>query len=273
MSYFESKILKVWQFFFCLRMYGLRNALLMTVRVGSTLKSRTLRFRIRGRSRAQRFTFRGKTDLGVLSHFSKEGFFIQDAPGAPVKTILDCGANIGDETVRFRLHHPNAEIIAVEADPDNAALLKDSFSDDPLTTVVCGAVWRTDTELTVCKDQGGNPEASSVTSESANGQKIPAHSVASLMKMRGWTSIDILKLDIEGAEYELFSDNVEWLNCVKALVFEVPDGDRPGTLQLIFERLKNSEWSGSTCGECLVLIRQSLPWKPVRVIGIQPDLH
>ena len=161
MTYFESKILKVWQFFFCLRMYGLRNALLMTVRVGSTLKSRTLRFRLRGQSRTQRFTFRGKTDLGVLSHFSKEGFLIQDSPSSPVKTILDCGANIGDETVRFRIHHPNAEIIAVEADPDNAALLKDSFSDDPLTTVVCGAVWPTDTELTVCKDQGGNPEASS----------------------------------------------------------------------------------------------------------------
>lgn len=269
MTYFESKLQKIWQFFFCLRLYGLRNAILMTVRVGSTTRSRTLHFRTRNPSRTMPFTFRGKFDLGVLSHFYKEGFYMQDTPDRPVRTILDCGANIGDETMRFRLHYPNAEIIAVEADPDNAALLKASFSADALTTVVEGAVWHEDAELTLCKHEGGNPEASTVSAASPDGIKVRAFSIPTLMKRRGWTSIDILKLDIEGAEYDLFKNNTEWLVAVKSLIFEVPDSDRPGTLQLIFERLKDSAWSGVACGECLVLIRQELPWNATRVIGIK----
>jgi FkbM family methyltransferase len=271
MSYFESKILKLWQFFFCLRMYGLRNALLMTVRVGSTLQLRTLRFKTNNPRRALPFTFRGRTDLGVLSHFYKEGYYIQDTLEMPVRTILDCGANIGDETARFRLHYPNAEIIAVEADPDNAALLRGSFSSDPLTTVVDGAVWYEDTELTLCKNEGGNPEASFVSAEPTGGNKVKAYSIPSLLKRRGWTSIDILKLDIEGAEFDLFSKNVEWIGCVKSLVFEVPDAERPGTLQLIFDRLKDSAWTGVAIGEVLVLIHRELPWKALRVIGIKRD--
>lgn len=269
MTYFESKILKVWQFFFCLRKFGLRNALLMTVRVGSASRPRTLHFRVDGKSEALCFTFRGKTDLGVLTHFFVEGYYIQDNSAVPIRTILDCGANIGDETVRFRLHYPDAEIIAVEPDPDNAALLRGSFSDDPLTTIVDGAVWSADTELTLCKHDGGNPQASSVTAESTSERNVKAFSIPTLMKQRGWSSIDILKLDIEGSEYELFSKNIEWLDCVNSLVIEVPDGDHPGTLQLIFEQLKGSEWSCSTCGECLVMIRQSLPWKPLRIIGVK----
>ncbi|MCE9608910.1 MAG: FkbM family methyltransferase [Chthoniobacter sp.] len=269
MSYFESKILKLWQFFFCLRNYGWRNALLMTVRVGSTQSSRTLLFRTSLPGRKVNFTFRGKTDLGVLSHFYKEGFYIQDTSDLPIRTILDCGANIGDETARFRMHYPDAEIIAVEADPDNAEVLKKSFAPDPLTTVVEGAVWHEDTELTLCKHEGGNPEASSVTAESQQGIKVRALSIPSLMKQRGWSQIDILKLDIEGAEYDLFKTNTQWLNSVQSLVFEVPDSERPGTLQLIFERLRESAWTGVAIGECLVLIRRELPWKAEQVIGIK----
>jgi FkbM family methyltransferase len=272
MTYFESKLLKLWQFFLCRRLYGLRNALLMTVRVGSTVKTRTLRFRTCNSSRVVQFTFRGKTDLGVLSHFYKEGYYIQDTPEEPIRRILDCGANVGDETARFRLHYPEAEIIAVEADPDNGKLLKQSFSTDSLTTVVDGAAWHEDTELILCKHEGGNPEASSVSAELTSGNKVKAFSIPSLMKQRGWTSIDILKLDIEGAEYDLFSGNVEWLNCVRSLVFEVPDSDRAGTLQLIFERLRGSAWMGATCGECLILIRQSVPWKPMRVLGVKEGI-
>ena len=167
------------------------------------------------------------------------------------------------------MHYPNAEIIAVEADPDNSALLKGSFCSDPLTTIIEGAVWKEDTELILSKHEGGNPEASSVSADGIGGKRIEAYSIPSLMRQRGWKTIDILKLDIEGAEYDLFSRNVEWLDSVNSIVFEVPDSERPGTLQLILEKLKHSAWTGSSCGENLVLIRQSLPWKSMPVIGIR----
>jgi FkbM family methyltransferase len=228
---------------------------------------RTLYFKVPGSDRIQPFTFRGRMDLGVLSHFYKEGYYIKDTPEHPIRTILDCGANIGDETVRFRLHYPTAEIIAVEADPDNATLLKKSFADDAGATVVDGAVWYEHAELTLCK-QEGHPEASSVSAEAANGRKIRAFSIPELMKMRGWQNVDILKLDIEGAEYDLFSRNVDWLSTVNAIIFEVADLERCGTLQMIMERLRGTEWVGFACGENLVLVRQSLQWKAMRVLGV-----
>jgi len=268
MNYFESKLFKIWQFFFCHRVYGLRNALLMTVRAGSNRKNRTLLFKTTD-GQVRPFTFRGKKDMGVISHFWVQGYYIQDTPDAPVRTILDCGANIGAETMRFRMHYPGAEIISIEADPENAAVLKQNYSTDPLTTVVEGGVWFENSTLSVRRDPHGSPEGSSVTAGSADGVRIPAFSVAHLMALRNWKTIDILKLDIEGAEYELFNHDTSWLARVNAVIFEVPDSDRAGTLQLMFEKFRDLEWNGSACGENLILIRRNLPWKFVRVSGVK----
>jgi FkbM family methyltransferase len=269
MNYFESKLFKLWQFFFCRRLYGSRNALLMTLRAGSNQKNRTLLFKTPDRQ-VRPFTFRGKRDMGVISHFWVLGVYIEDTPEAPIRTILDCGANIGAETMRFRMHHPAAQIVSVEADPDNAAVLKQNFSPDPLTTVVEGAVWFENSTLNIRRDPHGSPEGSSVTAEPSGDTRIPAFSIPHLMALRKWKTIDILKLDVEGAEYELFQHDTAWLAQVNAVIFEVPDFDRPGTLQLMFEKFRDSEWNGSACGENLVLIRKHLPWKSLRVLGVQP---
>src|SRR5690554_4218490 len=66
-----------------------------------------------------KFHFRGKLDRGVVSHFYKEGYYIQSVPERRIRTILDCGAHIGDETARFLYHYPDTEIVAVEAQNDN----------------------------------------------------------------------------------------------------------------------------------------------------------
>lgn len=72
----------------------------------------------------QWFFFRGAADKGVMSHFCKPGYRIRDSHGARVSFIVDAGANIGDETVRFRFFHPNATIVALEPAIDNFRLLK-----------------------------------------------------------------------------------------------------------------------------------------------------
>ena len=71
----------------------------------------------------QLFYFQPRYDQGVLSHFYKEGYFIEDSAGCRVQTIIDGGANIGDETARFHIHHPAAAIVAVEAAERNFSIL------------------------------------------------------------------------------------------------------------------------------------------------------
>jgi hypothetical protein len=76
------------------------------------------------------FTFRGRADYGVMSHFFTPGYRILDTPSCPVRTIIDAGANIGDETVRFRHFHPEARIVAIEAEPANFAILRKNCGQD-----------------------------------------------------------------------------------------------------------------------------------------------
>ena len=60
----------------------------------------------------------------------------------------------------------------------------------------------------------------------------------------GLTEIDILKLDIEGAEYEVFSRNYEsWIHRVEVIIVECADKDRPGTTQAMFRAL--SAWTST----------------------------
>lgn len=262
----ESKAFKLYLLTLCCRRYGFRNALRMALFVGRTTSARTLYFGDADGSRFT-FTFRGRLDQGALSHLYKDGVQVVDTPHKRVRAILDCGANIGVETLRFRMHNPYAEILAVEADPDNFAILKSNCRDSKRVTALHAAVWSSDTELFLRKSPDGNPESSSVNTE-ANGFAVPAYSIESLMRLRGWSEIDILKLDVEGAEHAIFSGDTQWLDRVNCLIFEVPDSDRAGTLQLIFERLKRHAWNGIAIGENLALVRQGLPWIIRRVSGV-----
>lgn len=264
--FIETKSLQLHRVAFLSRIFGLCNALRMVLFVGSTNFNRTVSLRESNGSRFS-FTFRGRTDQGVLSHLYKDGVRIVDSKAQPIRTILDCGANIGVETLRFRLHHPQAEIISVEADPDNFSLLAANCRDFARITALHGAVWSKDAELYLHRSPDGNPESSAVE-EAGGGPAVEGYSIDSLRMLRGWSQIDILKLDIEGAEYELFSGNMDWLQTVNCIVFEVPDSDKPGTLQLIFERLRDERWNGMAIGENLVLLRHGLPWSVSRVTGV-----
>jgi methyltransferase FkbM-like protein len=47
-----------------------------------------------------------------------------------------------------------------------------------------------------------------------------------LVAVSGFTTVDILKVDIEGAEVQLFSGNLDWLERVRALLIEFHDESR-----------------------------------------------
>ena len=59
---------------------------------------------------------------------------------------------------------------------------------------------------------------------------VRAFSIPGIMKKYGFPYIDILKMDIEGSEYEIFKDKkcLEWLPLVKVLIIETHDRKIPG---------------------------------------------
>ncbi len=240
---------------------GLANTvtIFITTRFSTKLTTITLPDR-------RRFHFRGRLDKGVMSHFYKDGYLIRDTADRQIARIVDVGANIGDETARFRVHHRHAGIIAVEAADENYRVLEKNFAADANVTLVHGGLWPVHTNLKLIP--GDTMEAYRVTETVDTDGTIAAYTVPDLMAMRGWDRIDILKLDIEGAEYELFTRHAgAWIDKVDVFIFEAPDNDRPGTTKAIFHALADIPFNTFICGENLVLIRTDVPWTLERVVG------
>lgn len=212
------------------------------------------------------FYFEGRLDKGVVSHFYSTGYFIKDTDRDQVRRIIDAGANIGDETVRFLAHHPHAEVVAIEAAQRNYRLLEKNVGYESRAHLLHGGLWSRRTHLKVI---GGNTnESFRVVETQPQSDSVSAWSVSDIMNEMGWDCIDILKMDIEGSEHEVFSNNfLDWIHKVRVFIFEVPDSDRPGTTQIIYKALEKINFNSFICGENLVLIRNDTPWTLQKVMG------
>ena len=74
------------------------------------------------------FYFRPRGDFGALSQFMNISYSFQtDLDQDKQIKILDLGANIGSQTLRFLYDMPKSRILAVEAEPKNYELLKKLF--------------------------------------------------------------------------------------------------------------------------------------------------
>jgi FkbM family methyltransferase len=140
------------------------------------------------------------------------------------ETIVDAGANCGMATLFFANKYPKARIIAVEPEPSNYSALLENTYGYPNVVPVKAALWKDDCELKIGTGSHFDKWAFQVSDKgtAVNGVTLP-----SLMRAAGIQSIDLLKIDIEGAEAELF-ENPDWLGSVKAMAVEFHEGLRPG---------------------------------------------
>src|SRR5271170_4008834 len=149
--------------------------------------------------------FRGRTDKGVMSHFFTPNYRIRDSAANPVRVIVDGGANIGIETLRFRHFHPEARIVAIEPDSGNFEILSRNAGADGKIELLKSGLWSHNCRLHIIP----GASAEGFRAEEVKGEPQPgdvdAVSIPSIMKAYGLDEIDILKLDIEGAEYQVFS--------------------------------------------------------------------
>jgi FkbM family methyltransferase len=131
---------------------------------------------------------------------------------------VDLGANIG-LVDRWLLNiWSEAEIIAVEPEPGNAETLRVNVSGLAVRVVeACvGATARTATLHTSSGEHGftmvGDPAVGAVAFE------VPVVTMETVLA--GAAKIDLLKVDIEGAEEELFADCAGWIDKVELLLVE-----------------------------------------------------
>lgn len=132
--------------------------------------------------------------------------------------ILDCGANIG-VTVRYWKHlYPDASVIAFEPDPEIFQILKNNVRSFPGIELVQAAVWSSEGEISfICEGrEGGRIEEVSTNQTDYTTKTLPTKRLRDYLN----EPIDLLKIDIEGAELAVLEDCVDRLHNVQHLFVE-----------------------------------------------------
>lgn len=139
--------------------------------------------------------------------------------------IVDAGANVGYSVLRFFLEFPAAKIIAIEPDAGNLAQLAKNCAGYESLSVEPHALWTHRAELAILNPEEGS-NAFRVT-EQQDGP-ITSISISDIIERHSLDRINLLKVDIEGSEIEVFSDCGDWLPKVDALLVETHDRMRAG---------------------------------------------
>lgn len=137
--------------------------------------------------------------------------------------ILDLGANVGYASVYFAARWPAARILAVEPSPQNLALLEKNAQPWGRITTVQAAVWSHATTMQIA-NPGDEANAFRMTEMAGSMQeKIPAYTISQFIDQLGCSRLSLLKMDVEGAEAEIFEADVSWLDQVDVMVVELHD--------------------------------------------------
>lgn len=123
--------------------------------------------------------------------------------------IIDCGSNIGISVIYFKKYFPNSLIYAFEPDPDLFTLLNKNIINFNLKGVIPEqkAIWINNSGISF-KQEGGHSGTivSNLKNEEDESTLITVSSVKLRSFLRKFDRIDMLKMDIEGAENEVILD-------------------------------------------------------------------
>jgi len=149
----------------------------------------------------------------------------------PPKVIVDAGANIGLTSIFFANQYPSARIFAIEPEPSNFEMLQRNVSRYDNIVPIKAALWNNESEITLVDpglDKWGFQVQDSASSEAARGEYVTAITVDSLMSRYDIAKIDILKIDIEGAEKEVFESSDSWIENINLIIVELHDRLKQG---------------------------------------------
>jgi FkbM family methyltransferase len=176
--------------------------------------------------------------------------------------IIDCGGHVGLSAVWFATRYPEALVFVVEPNICNFKMLQRNTAAYPNVVALHGGVWEHP-----CRLEVSNPGAGS-----ASFRLVEVPDSSNLHRsdlLRGYTIDEIgelgddlsclflAKIDIEGAEAELFRGPSEWLQRPALVLIELHDWLLPwqGTSRNLFKKLAENNFDAVFRGENLFLFR------------------
>jgi FkbM family methyltransferase len=195
----------------------------------------------------------GTSDLMVFHEiFADKGYEFATWDISP-KLIVSAGANIGLTSLYFARKHPGAQIIVIEPEASNVEILRRNTLAEPNIKVIHGALWPRKTTLSIVDDHA-EKWAFSFRETCEGDSGIEAWTIPNILTFAGAGQIDLLKIDIEGAEKELFTSGwEEWLPRVNRIVIELHDRLVPGCSMAFYHAVLSRKFRQLTIGDNLLI--------------------
>jgi FkbM family methyltransferase len=173
------------------------------------------------------------TDQFLFAEILLHGAYAFDLPFYP-RTIVDAGANIGMASLYFANTYPEARIIAIEPESSNFEVLVRNVRSYPAIIPVHAALWNREGEISVSQPDPSTGATGNwaFAVHDGSGTKVRAMTMQTLMNEMHLRSIDLLKVDIEGAEKEVF-EGCNWMDRVRCLMIELHDRLKPGCSEAV----------------------------------------
>lgn len=150
-----------------------------------------------------------------------------------VKYIIDAGGNIGLTSLYLHRFFPNASIICIEPDTNNYYILKKNLEVNKTSKIIAlnKALWINNLKLKVVDDYRDGREWSLTVKQAENSvnSSLTGITLSEILSEQSFPYVDMLKIDIEGGEKVLFSNDnfLESIKMkVKCLVIEIHDTDQ-----------------------------------------------
>ena len=157
--------------------------------------------------------------------------------------IIDAGAYTGFSSIYFANRYPEAIIIAIEPVPANYQLLVKNTAQYPQIITIEKALWFEHKKLAIIDENQGHWGYRVINQQGSESTNIVNHvdtiMLDDILRDYSITAVDLLKLDIEGAEKDIFENSNSWINSINAIAIELHDNLRKDCSKVFFKATKD----------------------------------
>ena len=176
-----------------------------------------------------------------------------------VPIIIDCGGNIGLSALYFAALFPRSKIYSVEPNEENFEMLKlNTIAVADRVVALRGGVWNKSDNLKIV-----NPESGSAAfrvapiAENTNEDGFRTYTIDEICALAEVSAPFIVKIDIEGAQRDLFMSNTAWVCNTHLIMLELDDWQLPwqGTTRPFFTCISQHPFDYLIAGETIFCFR------------------
>ena len=157
-------------------------------------------------------------DLSILYEiFWQQAYHLPQLQGGAFRTVVDVGANVGLAALYFLEKFPVTRLVCLEPEPANFQILQSNLR-GTIAVALQAALAATDGILKI----DSSPQAYNARISSDTGAvEVAAISMPTLLHTQQLDWVDLLKIDIEDYEQQVFIGDCAWLAQIGTLLIEI----------------------------------------------------